>query len=195
MDSLPHADFILSAVVGLLVSIIFIKFGSGPAFFPKETEESDEPLHTKDATDNNKEVNYKRNQMEENFMPTINKEHALKKLTPIQNVLGLSKEQIANAIQMTNDEIANQTNGGSETTTNKASKEGTMQVDMASTVVSIVDTVVLVSALLFGFYVINVASHGDLGRMVSAMFPEETSSLRMKDFLDNFYMFRKVPVE
>ena len=177
IDLLPHADFIYSAIIGVVISIALIKLGSGPALFP--TSIADDSSLSTDVDVVPSQVSVPGIE----YVPVteINKNYALKKLAPIQNILGLSKEQMEEAINSTNNEMKE----SCANTLDTAAK-----LDAASNMSSITDTVVLLVGLLFGFYVINTFSHGDFGRMIYGMFPDELDSLKLKDYLEKLHMFK-----
>jgi hypothetical protein len=52
---------------------------------------------------------------------------------------------------------------------------------------SVVMVCIFVFSVLSILVLVNVATNGDFGRFLTAMFPRETETLKIKDFLDNFH--------
>mmetsp|Transcript_22337 Transcript_22337/g.37367 ORF Transcript_22337/g.37367 Transcript_22337/m.37367 type:complete len:282 (-) Transcript_22337:650-1495(-) len=245
-----HLDMLMSAGVGLVISVVIIKFGSGPAIFKIEDggedgesntigcstgnltetskltgmQESD-PDHRKlntmnsgtgkDSNDENTQgENKDTNERDETelddsepipkerlkeflkddmevSMPEVNAEHAMKKLAPYQKLLGLTDAQMKEAIDKTNKEIREESqhlynirNGGSDTATLAA-----VEYDWATLASKMLDILILLLGVLFGFMALNTFTKGDFGRMLTAMFPREMESLNLKDYLDNYHNF------
>lgn len=193
------SDIFTAALTGLAVSVIVVKLASGPAA-PQPAEADDENKSTikpkahseseavggddgkssetlKESNDESpphigsKSIDadsLKEGSIEK--IPVINESHAMKKLAPLQNLLGLSDEQMSKVIQETNAEIA----------------QDPSTLDAADSLSRSVDLFVFLCALLFGFYAINVWTHGDLGRMLLGFFPVEAASLKLADYLRDF---------
>lgn len=170
-----NTEFAISALIGLVVSILLINVGSGPALF-KDDEEEEVNDSTTVASKTAEEHLNSSAASTELSLPVINEEYAKKKLAPMQIILGLSDEQMSTAIKDTNKQISESTD--------------TTQLDGSDNLNSFVDGFVIFAALIFGFYVINVFSHGDFGRMLSAMFPVEIDSLKLKDYLEKFHFVK-----
>lgn len=169
--SLLQSEYYLSAVVGLVASIIIIKLGSGPAAFKFKDDEEDDQEETKRSTrvdGNSVDV--------VNTATQINKTYAMKKLVPVQNLLGLSDDQMGTAIENTNEQLAQSVD--------------TSQLDVSDNLNRLVDGFVFLVGVAFCCYAINVFSQGDFGRMMAGLFPEEAESLKIRDFLNRFRMFR-----
>ena len=205
-------ELLASAVTGLLVSVVIIKLASGPALFNLNEEETElensqpvkgpivvpettvestkETMYSKDnnivsqpesdnservvndATDPSRDRNEcNANDDSDSNIPLINEDHALKKLSSIQGLLGLSDEQMQQAIRDTNNQITN---------------KDTASIDAADNIRRSVDSFVLLAALIFGFYVLNVYSHGEFGRMIAGLLPTEVAALKLKDYFMNF---------
>lgn len=204
-------ELLASAVTGLLVSVVIIKLASGPSLFHLNEEETElensqpvkgpvvvpettvestkETIYSKDnnivsqlESDNSESVandptdprdrnECNANDDSDSNIPLINEDHALKKLSSIQGLLGLSDEQMQQAIRDTNNQITN---------------KDTASIDAADNIRRSVDSFVLLAALIFGFYVLNVYSHGDFGRMIAGLLPTEVAALKLKDYFMNF---------
>lgn len=169
MSAELYTEYAISAAIGLVISIVIIKAGSGPALFKIEDDESS-GLSSDSAEPSSAPVN----QIPiDQKIPIINEEYAKKKLAPMQNMLGLTDEQMSTAIKDTNEQIG------------KTSDMS--QLDSGDTLNSIVDGVVLLVAIAFGCYAVNVFTRGDFGRILAAMFPVEMDSLKLKDYLEKFH--------
>ena len=167
VSDLIESEYFISAVVGLLFSLALIKLGSGPALLNFKDDEDETPNSINDQSAPSETSG---------VVPQINKKYAMKKLAPVQNILGLSDDQMGKAIKDTNDEILK--------------SHDSAPLDASDNMNSIVDGFVFLVGICFGCYAINVFTQGDFGRMVAAVFPAEVSALKMKDYIDNFRAFR-----
>jgi hypothetical protein len=182
-------ELIAYAVTGLLASVVIVKLVSGPALFKIDSDEDGEqvsaPTEGITSSPSRAAVESKQAEASERAtpdqsilsgtkdvekIPVINEEYAKKKLAPLQNLLGLTDEQMSKAIKDTNNEIAHDPSS----------------LDASDNLARSVDVVVLIAGLLFCFYALNVYSHGDLGRMVLGMFPAELRALGIADYLEKF---------
>ncbi len=100
----------------------------------------------------------------------------MKKLAPVQNILGLSDDQMGTAINNTNEQLANSLDSS--------------KLDVSDNLNSLVDGFVFLVGVAFCCYAINVFTHGDFGRMLAGLFPVEAESLKAMNFLNNFRAFR-----
>jgi hypothetical protein len=216
---IPHYDFICSAVIGTIVGVIVIKLGSGPSLFLNDVSSgtgsaivtgdasSDGTLPVKKKSDkstnqatsvrNNQNMRHRKNTSGEELKDDriitddkviqIDKEKAMKKLATMQKFLGLTDKQMEDAITATNQEISSQNPASEEPSSATASAP----FDPAATASSIADIIIMLLAVVFGFVVLNVFSHGDFGRILTGIFPAEMSSLKVKEYLDNFHLWKK----
>lgn len=173
-------ELLTAALTGLAASVVIIKLMSGPALFKIDEDsgrgEHDVPVTQEEITKSNHGqeppvINTEsKDQGTKELVAKINEERALEKLAPMKNIFGLSNEQLRQAIRETNDQIA----------------KDPAQLDGSDGATRLVDGIVLVAALLFFFYALNVFTRGDLGRMVLAMFPSEVASLKLSEYLMKF---------
>jgi hypothetical protein len=182
-------ELIAYAVTGLLASVVIVNLVSGPALFKLDTDTDGEqdsatndsnasqpvrptkantPVIAPDTTAQKQSILSDAKDGEK--VPVINEEHAKKKLAKLQHLLGLTDEQMSEAIKETNREIA----------------QDPSKLDASDNLARSVDAVVLIAGLLFASYALNVYSHGDLGRMVLGMFPAELKALGMAEYLEKF---------
>lgn len=172
VSNFVQSEYFFSAVIGLLVSVALVKLGSGPAVFNFKDDEDDAPTPEPRAASPSDAAT----PAVDDVVPQINEKYAMDKLAPVQNLLGLSDEQMGKAIKDTNNEILK--------------SRDTSPLDASDNLNSLVDGFVFLVGVCFGCYAINVFTHGDFGRMVAGMFPAEVSALKMKDYIDNFRAFR-----
>lgn len=173
--ALPQSEFYFSAAVGLVASIILIKLGSGPAVF-KFNDDDEDNLEVPTQSHSSETVGAVSLEDVVEEVPQINKSYAMKKLAPVQNILGLSDDQMGKVIQDTNEQLVK--------------SPDTSQLDVADNLNRLVDGFVFLVGIIFCCYAINVFSHGDFGRMLAGLFPIEADSLKITDFLNNFRVFR-----
>ena len=173
VSNFVQSEYFFSAVIGLLVSVALVKLGSGPAVFNFKDDEDDAPTPAEPRAAS---PNDAATPAADDVVPQINEKYAMDKLAPVQNLLGLSDEQMGKAIKDTNNEILK--------------SRDTAPLDASDNLNSLVDGFVFLVGICFGCYAINVFTHGDFGRMVAGMFPAEVSALKMKDYIDNFRAFR-----
>jgi hypothetical protein len=182
-ENTMESELMTAAVTGLVASVVVIKIMSGPALFTVDLD-GDENTGTgidtgkpgekhfaevtqPDQSDASQVANASDQPQK---VTLVNESRALRKLAPLKGVLGISDEQLSGAIKDTNQQIKNDPS----------------VLDAADSISRTVDFVVLIAALLFGFYVLNVFSRGDLGRVVLGFFPAEMSSLKLAEYLRNF---------
>lgn len=172
VSGIVQSEYFYSAVIGLLASVVLIKAGSGPAVFNFKDDEDEAPPPQPE----NETPNQPATPVEDEVIPQINEKYAMEKLSPVQNLLGLSDDQMGKAIKDTNAEILK--------------SRDSAPLDASDNLNSLVDGFVFLVGICFGCYAINVFTQGDFGRMVAGMFPAEVSALKMKDYIDNFRAFR-----
>jgi len=169
-------EYYVSAVIGLVVSIILIKLGSGPAVFKFTDDEEDDHKENDNTKATTSKLVEGDSQEAVDATPQINKTYAMKKLAPVQNILGLSDDQMGTAINNTNEQLANSLDSS--------------KLDISDNLNSLVDGFVFLVGVAFCCYTINVFTHGDFGRMLAGLFPVEAESLKSMNFLNNFRAFR-----
>ena len=170
-------EYYVSAAIGLVVSIIFIKLGSGPALFKFTDDDEDTPNGNDEIKATASKLDEGDSQEAVNAAPQINKTYAMKKLAPVQNILGLSDDQMGTAINTTNEQLANSLDSS--------------KLDVSDNLNSLVDGFVFLVGVVFCCYAINVFTHGDFGRMLAGLFPVEAESLKVMNFLNSFRAFRR----
>jgi len=173
VGDIVQSEYFYSAAIGLLVSVALIHLGSGPAVLNFKDDEDDAPVVPTSVSESSQEP---APPVTDDVVPQINEKYAMEKLAPVQNLLGLSDDQMGKAIKDTNNEILK--------------SRDTAPLDASDNLNGLVDGFVFLVGICFGCYAINVFTHGDFGRMVAGMFPAEVSALKMKDYIDNFRAFR-----
>jgi hypothetical protein len=151
-------DMILSILIGGVLSIIIIIISSS----------------TKSSGNNNESKISDSIEVINNKVPLINEPIFKEKSKRIQEMFGLSEEQIHNALQETNNSL-------------KIEKINAQPEDEVSWF-SILDSAIFVSLICFSLYFINVVSHGDFGRMLLALFPKEFESLKMTEYIRKYHI-------
>lgn len=102
----------------------------------------------------------------------LNEDKVLKSTLRLRKVLGMSEEQIREAVQLTNTEIA----------------EGKIPQSFHDEIswFKIFDILMFVSLLIVLGLFLNVATRGEFGRVLVGFFPKEFESLKLKDYLQRY---------
>lgn len=184
-------DFMISTGLGVIIGLILIYVGSGRAAKPSKRSRKKKAK----AEDGD---NYQPLQQQGNTtigstsgvaqypggsgagatvrVPFINKERVLQKSEAFQKMLNITPEQVSEAVDMTNAEIEEEANAGR------------MSIEEGVTgALKVMDIFVYGGFVVFLFVSFNYWSNGDFGRMVNGMFPAETKSLRIYDYLQHWH--------
>lgn len=164
-----YEDFVLSIVFGGLLSFVLINFGSKKTviseavagFFNGISNEQDDDKSVKP---------------EEEETVYINGQNFIKKTKSIQKVLGISEDQIKEAVEETNNEL----------------KQG-IQINVPEdsfSWASVMDGFVILFVVAAIFQSINVMTKGDFARVMAGLFPKEADSMKLAT--DRFNNFVKI---
>jgi hypothetical protein len=150
-------DFVLSIVVGGLLSFVLIHFGS------KKTVVSEKVKEIFEGT--NSEENDESKVSKEEQTVFINEQSFIEKTKKIQKVLGLTEEQIKEAIKETNDQL----------------KKGVSNdvVEDSFSWASVMDGCVILFVVIAVCQSINIMTHGDFARAMAGFFPNEVESIKV----------------
>lgn len=155
----PYTDYVLSAALGVVLSVVLIHVASGP----QKKFKIDEYSKDDDTEQRNVALRLKKQVL-------LDENKVLENSEFVRDVLGITSEQLKEAVHMTNEELK-QDQDKTEVTT------GIM--DSTSSWTWIMDALVTVAVLALCFQSFDIMLKGDLGRMVIGMFPREAESIAL----------------
>jgi hypothetical protein len=158
-------EILCSAAIGFAFSIILINFGS-PTAPPAQSEaqKSESTLHDDVASNT------------ESGVPVVylDEETVLKRSKFLQESLGLSSETIKEAVRQTNEELREEP----ASTANAA--DSSMLQDTSLGILSVfLDYLVFGVVLAVCLYAANTLTHGELWKMLAALFRTELESIKL----------------
>ena len=159
-------EILCSAAIGFAFSIILINFGS-PTAPPAQSEaqKSESTLHDDEVASNT-----------ESGVPVVylDEETVLKRSKFLQESLGLSSETIKEAVRQTNEELREVP----ASTANAA--DSSMLQDTSLGILSVfLDYLVFGVVLAVCLYAANTLTHGELWKMLAALFRTELESIKL----------------
>mmetsp|Transcript_15087 Transcript_15087/g.20678 ORF Transcript_15087/g.20678 Transcript_15087/m.20678 type:complete len:163 (+) Transcript_15087:38-526(+) len=145
-------EFIFSAIIGFLLSVILILYSSGPV---KETVKKEE-----DSLDIEKEKEIA------NVNIYLDEEKVLLKTKFIQNSLGISSNDMQEAVRKTNLELRSGTPA--------------KDVELISSFSVLFDFFIGITVFVVAFYSLNIISKGEMGRIAAGLFQTELESFNFE---------------
>lgn len=156
-------DFVISAVIGGILSVALIHFGS------KETKVSAkvrEYFQADDDADKNNESTVG-SATDEQEKVLINEENFLEKSKGFRSVFGLSEEQIKDAIKETNEELK------------REKKPYSTDDDGSMSWSSFMDMIVFLVVIVAICQAVNTMTRGDFARAMAGLLPAEAESIKL----------------
>lgn len=112
-------------------------------------------------------------------VPAINEQAAMKKLKTLQKLLGISSHDMMNIIGETNKEISTLNNTQANTVHISAESDDKNEESFGlMTFLRLIDSIMLLVAVLLGCYAVDKMTHGSLFHFLSGMFSNEARSVR-----------------
>lgn len=163
-------DYFYSVLLGFGLSIVLIKFAS-------ITDN-----HRDISVDKKKNDDYVENEKETIDLQTIDsktvlidEEKFLKKSSFLLNTLGVSEDQMRDVIKKTNNDIKSSDSSSSKLETNSS-----------FSLFGFVDLIVYLILAYISFNSVNIMTRGELGRILTGLFPTEIDSLNLREYFEKF---------
>jgi hypothetical protein len=160
-------DYIISALIGFSLSLVLIKVASLDSLQQSAIKKKND-----DHTEDEKSINSPKNNIDSKTV-LIDEEKFVNKSSFLLNTLGVSTDQIRDVVKKTNEDIKN------GITDEKLDND-------SSFFFGSIDLIVYVVLGYFIFYSLNVMTQGELGRILTGLFPTEIDSLNLRKYFEKF---------